>query len=393
MRKVFKRIFRWLPSSVRQQIVRDHVRLPMALPSGLRFKIAETTDELEASFSLVYDAYLKLGYCEPNESRMRATVYHALPSTTTIIALDQDRVVGTLTIVRDNRLKLPLEKIFDVNSLRNNACRLAEITSLVIHKDYRREKGGMVLFPLLKLMYEYSVEYFGVDHLVVTVPPDAADFYKGLLLFDQIPQTQIEDYLGAPAVALHLDLKKALYDYERQFANTPDHRNIFQFFVKLKLDNILLPDREFKKINDPIVTTEYFHNVFVNKLKISASSIPGERRQVESYLRHSVHRRQQPRHDVEAPARISFQGGIITENAKIKDVSRFGLRAYFKEHLVLQPEYFIVVQVANEKYAHLKVKAVWMSPSQGVGFEIIDSDDVWREFLFFLHQDDLGKTG
>ncbi len=380
-----------LPTRLRDAFIRWSIRLPCELPQNLIFKIAETTEELEAAFRLVYENYLPLGYCTQNKYQMRATLYHALPTTTTLIAVDNGRIVGTLTIVRDNRLGLPLSKVFDVKSLRKNSHRLAEITSLVIHKDYRREKGGQILFPLLRLMYEYSTSYFGVNHLLVTIHPKDVHFYKSLLLFKSIPHTGIKDYFGAPAVVLHLDLQRALSDYENTYTRKNIDTNLFHFFVKRKISNIRLPKREYNKINDPVVNLNYFKKVFLTQLHIDLETL--ERRRVESYLNRIDFQRSHPRIEVEAPATINlYNKNQIKTRITIKDISRNGFRAAVEEDFSIQNELDIQIEIAPNVVANIKAQAVWMSPDWGVGFQILNADVNWHQFVNFLYKEQFGRA-
>ncbi len=381
---------RVLPVSLQALILRRAIDLPLAIPSELRFKIAETTDELEAAFGLVYDEYLRLGYCAPNPMKWRATIYHALPTTTTLLALYGNRVVGTLTLVRDNRLGLPLDKVFDVSILRREAGRLAEVTSLVIHRDFRRQNGGAVLFPLLRLMYEYSTSHFGVDHLVVSIHPKDEPFYKSLLLFRKVPGTRTVQYMGAPAVALHLDLHAALRDYQRVYSASSERKNLFDFFVRRTISNVELPQRIYNQVNDRLVTLDYFRRVFVDQLGVVAAGIPAERRAIETALTYADPARAHPRLEVNAPAKLQSngEGGLV---ANIKDVSRNGFRAYFNGHFTVQPEFKIRIEVGKDLFSTVTAKAVWISPERGVGFEIIEADAHWHGFIDFLYKSEFGR--
>lgn len=389
MKKIIKRfssiLLRILPAQLRNELVRRSISLPEDIPSQLKFKIAETTEELEASFRLVYQVYMELGYCEKNDSKMRATVYHALPSTTTLVAVDQGKIVGTLTIVRDNRLGLPLEKTFRVAELRKHSNRLAEITSLVIHKDYRREKGGLILFPLLRLMYEYSTSYFGVNRLLVTIHPKNIDFYTSLLLFKTIPGNGTKNYLGAPAICLQLDLKKALLDYRNTYSRRAQCTNLFHFFIERKITNIHLPIRKFHKINDPLVNLFYFQEFFMKTLHLVEDRT--ERRSVESCLRQAEPKRVHPRIEVDAPG--YFSDGIIT----IKDVSRSGFRAILKSKISIEDRIELQIEVAPKVFSKIEASLVWINSDYSAGFEVLRSDNNWNEFISFLYADQFGKTG
>ncbi len=45
----------------------------------------------------------------PDPSGMRVTIYHALPTTTTLCAKIGDQVVGTLSLIRESALGVPLQ--------------------------------------------------------------------------------------------------------------------------------------------------------------------------------------------------------------------------------------------------------------------------------------------
>jgi hypothetical protein len=385
IKKLFSRSLAYLPAFVRDEIVRRSINLPVDLPENLVFKIAETTDELEASFQLVYQNYLPLGYCQPNEFKLRATIHHALASTTTLLALDHGRVVGTLSVIRDNRLGLPLEKVFDMSALRKNSDRIAEITSLVIDKNYRREKGGLILFPLLRLMYEYSTSYFGVRHLVVSIHPKDAYFYESLLLFKKVPGTEAQNYLGAPAITLHLDLQLALEKYKNIYSNRSAKNNLFYFFVQRKISNVKMPMRQFKKINDPLVTLDYFQKLFVEKLGLQ---IP-DRRNIKNYISSDQSKRMNPRFEVEMQVHV-IQISDSSKNqlqGRVRDVSRYGFRAQFDSPFIKTSDIDVQIEVGPKLISHLKAKAIWISPDQGVGFEILVADQAWQDLISFLHKE------
>ena len=80
-----RKLFAMLPQKRRHEVYRSFVdcREPN---KRLVLKIAETQEELEACFKLLHDAYVSSGFMTPDPSGMRVTIYHALPSTTTLCA-------------------------------------------------------------------------------------------------------------------------------------------------------------------------------------------------------------------------------------------------------------------------------------------------------------------
>ena len=178
---------------------------------NLVLKIAETRDELEACFSLLHDAYVSSGYMKPHPSGLRVTVYHALPTTTTLCAKFDGKVVGTLSIVREGVFGFPMQSVFDLEAVRTQGGNIAEISALAIHPDFRKT-GGAILFPLMKFMYEYCTRFFDTRHLVIAVNPDRIELYEALLMFQRLRAAAIPSYdfaNGAPAVGATLDLSAA----------------------------------------------------------------------------------------------------------------------------------------------------------------------------------------
>ena len=107
-----------MPRRARSAVYRNLVKCDATPPARLTLKLAETQEELEACFKLLHDAYVSAGFMTPDESGMRVTIYHALPTTTTLLAKYDDRVVGTLSLIRESPLGFPLQKIFDIEAIR-----------------------------------------------------------------------------------------------------------------------------------------------------------------------------------------------------------------------------------------------------------------------------------
>lgn len=166
--RLFKLILK-SPGAVRRPLIRRIVEFPTTIDPTLRFKVAETQDELDQAYSLLHDAYLSENLMTSHPSGMRITKYHALPSTSTLIVKEGQTVIGTVSLVRQSAFGMPLEAIFNLNLLPPGS-RPAEVSSLAIKNGLRHQRGR-ILFPLLKFLYHYSTEYFGVTHFLIAVNP------------------------------------------------------------------------------------------------------------------------------------------------------------------------------------------------------------------------------
>ena len=259
-----RKLFSMLPQKRRHEVYRSFV--DCKIPNErLVLKIAESREELEACFKLLHDAYVSSGFMTPDPSGMRVTIYHALPTTTTLCAKIGDQVVGTLSLIRESAIGFPLQRIFDLTDIREKEGQIAEVSALAVHPRYRRT-GGTILFPLMKFMYEYCTTFFDTRHLVIAVNPRHIEMYESLLFFKRLTANVVENYdfvNGAPAVGAALDLKHAPDVMRKAYASKPPNRNLHRYFCETKLPNIQIPHRRFFTTNDPVMTPDlidYFFN-------------------------------------------------------------------------------------------------------------------------------------
>ncbi len=260
-----RKAFSLFPQSVRFAIFRSFVECDPAPDKRLVLKIAETREELEECFKLLHDAYVSSGFMKPAPSGLRATIYHALPTTTTLCAKFDGQVVGTLSLIRESVFGFPLQAIFDLKAVRARGGKIAEVSALAVHPDFRKT-GGAILFPLMKFMYEYCTTFFDTRHLVIAVNPNRIEMYESLLLFKRLSESKVDNYdfaNGAPAVGATLDLRSAPRKYKDLYDKKPRRKNLYDYFVRTELPNIQLPQRRYHTTNDPVMTTElldYFFN-------------------------------------------------------------------------------------------------------------------------------------
>jgi GNAT superfamily N-acetyltransferase len=230
----------------------------------LVLKIAETRRNW-SSASLLHDAYVAAGFMKPAPSGLRATIYHALPTTTTLCAKFDGQVVGTLSLIRESVFGFPLQAIFDLTEIRARGGKIAEVSALAVHPDFRKT-GGAILFPLMKFMYEYCTTFFDTRHLVIAVHPTRIEMYESLLFFERLTENKVDNYdfaNGAPAVGASLDLRHAPQKYREVYGKKPPGRTCTRISSRSKLPNIVLPGRRYFTTNDPVMTTElldYFFN-------------------------------------------------------------------------------------------------------------------------------------
>ncbi len=397
-----------LPASRRHKVYRSFVDCDPEPNERLVLKIADTREELEACFKLLHDAYVGSGFMTPDPSGMRVTIYHALPTTTTLCAKYDGKVVGTLSLIRESAIGFPLQRIFDLTSVRAKPGNIAEVSALAVHPRFRRT-GGTILFPLMKFMYEYCTTFFDTRHLVIAVNPRHIEMYESLLFFKRLTANVVENYdfvNGAPAVGAALDLKHAPEVMRKAYASKPPNRNLHRYFCETKLPNIQIPHRRFFTTNDPVMTPDLIDYFFNQRTTVFADlsdrkkallhliyDLPEYKKVLPPPPGDGVARqiRQHRRFSVKCPARLANSNPLASGaiQVEVNEVSRYGFRARVAQQIPADVWLNATVQLGLNEVSRLTVQAVQetdMNDHHYCGFRIGEPDLVWRKFVTALYE-------
>jgi len=67
------------------------------------YRVARTREEIEGVLSLVYKEYQRKGYIPKGyKSKLRISIYNALPLTTTFVAKEGSKVLAGVTLIPDS---------------------------------------------------------------------------------------------------------------------------------------------------------------------------------------------------------------------------------------------------------------------------------------------------
>ena len=365
-----------LPRPVRFAVFRSMVACDTSPDARLELKIAETQQELEACFGLLHDAYVASGFMKPDPSGMRVTIYHALPTTTTLCAKFDGRVVGTLSLIRDGVFGFPLQSAFELGAVRAKGGQIAEISALAVHPDYRKT-GGWILFPLMKFMYEYCTRYFDTRHLVIAVNPDKIELYESLLFFERLQAAVVEHYdfaNGAPAVGASLDLQDALTTFRSVYDRKAPRRNLYRYFVEAQLPNIRAPSRPYHTTNDPVLTPALIDHFFNRRTRVFDSLDDRRRALLWSIYGGSAYEaalprskangaktvRSHPRFSISCPAVLSPSASEASDDVslRITELSRTGCRAETQAELPVGLRGLLAVELGAGRHATLHAEVL-----------------------------------
>lgn len=152
------------------------------LPPGLVIERATTQEDLEQAYRLVHDSYVDAGYIDPHPSGLRVRAVSALPHCAMFVAKVDGRVVGTLSMIADSPLGLPMEKCFrkEIRALRAQGRLIVEASDLSVAKDHRDLR---VLTELSRCVMAHAL-YVGADDIVIAVSPEHSAYFQGIMQFE-----------------------------------------------------------------------------------------------------------------------------------------------------------------------------------------------------------------
>ncbi len=219
--------------------------------NGVRIKLANSSDEREQAFRLVQASYVDRGISTPTRSGLRFSPFHVLPGSSTLIAEKEGRVIGTISLVEDSPIGLPMEVIHpaEVAGLRHKNRRFAEVGTLSVTPEAR---GRGVPLMLYNALFRWARHHRMLENLVVAVHPRVRNFYCNGLLFERLgPDQKYHALNGALSTPLQIDLAGALHRYRRiydratmEFSMAGSRTNLYQFFVKEVMGCVDLPSSQ-----------------------------------------------------------------------------------------------------------------------------------------------------
>lgn len=403
-----RNLFSMLPRPVRFAAARSMVECDAPDPR-LTFKIADTREELDACFRLLHDAYVSSGFMKPDPSGLRVTVYHALPTTTTLCAKYDGRVIGTVSIIREGVFGFPLQSAFDLTSVREKPGSIAEISALAIHPDFRKT-GGKVLFPMMKYLYEYCIKRFDTGHMVIAVNPDRIDLYEALLFFRRLPAAVVDRYdfaNGAPAVGATLDLAFFPEALDRVYAGRPARRDLHDYFVRQHFANFAWPQRRYHTTNHPVMTPELLDHFFNRATQVFATLDERKKRllhqiyperEYQRILPPLVHNgvrqhplRQHQRFSLKCPATLDCgsKGAGTPYALEVIEISLHGFKARAEQSIPLHVAGSAAVELGPGEYANVQAEAVRIETTAAgrfYGFRVETPDAAWRRCVTALEK-------
>lgn len=199
---------------------------------GVDFKIASSPTEIAQSIDLVDNCYVSRGILEVGQKRASAQTF--LTTTTILIAVSGEEVIGTVSLVEDSPIGLPMEEThsLEVRMKRHPSRRCAEVGSLAVSRRYRNGGLSMMLYSML---YRWARFHRDIDDLLISVHPSAEDLYCNVLHFQPLGEAkEHKTTFNTRSTPLYLNLNdvylKKENHYDSVYLSKCPHKNLYAFF-------------------------------------------------------------------------------------------------------------------------------------------------------------------
>ena len=166
------------------------------------FSTARNFADLFAAFTLLQQRYRQAGLASNDQRSLRIMPYHFCESTQVFVARTLKNVIGTVTLVGESEQPLPMLQAYPELAwpLKRRCGRIGEITSLAISSHWSSK--GETFLGLTRLLTFFARRH-RLDHLVATVHPRHANFYRRAMGFEIIGDIKPCDSVGgSPGVAV-----------------------------------------------------------------------------------------------------------------------------------------------------------------------------------------------
>jgi hypothetical protein len=179
-----------------------------AAVAGFDFGLATETEAFEGAFRLLHDTYVEGGYMDPHPTGRRVGIFNALPTTKVFVARDGGRVVGTVTLVQDSRIGLPMDQVYrdELAPFRARGRRLGEACTLTVDPGYRAV-AVPVLMRLYRMLSLYAARVARLHDYGMTLARHHGPFYRRCFPVRPLgplrPYPRINDY---PVLGFRVDL-------------------------------------------------------------------------------------------------------------------------------------------------------------------------------------------
>lgn len=169
----------------------------------------------------------------------------------TLTAIDEGKVVGTLTLGLDSPIGIMADEIFkeEVDSVRMiPGARVCEITKLAF--DNGSCKSQMA--SLFHLSVIYARDLYHCTHIFIEINPRHRRFYEAMLGFKRLGELKTNPRVDAPAYLLVVELTYVSEQIEKYGGQgsvmSTSVRSFYPFFFSPREERRIMPDEDARSL-------------------------------------------------------------------------------------------------------------------------------------------------
>ncbi|NUM59194.1 MAG: hypothetical protein HUU56_11210 [Bdellovibrionaceae bacterium] len=411
-RKIIWKIVDLIPEKIRSSLIRDSLDIDKDQLKGIEIRVAKSQNEINQAFRLLHESYVSNGLMDSKEHELRITKYHCLPTSLIIVALQDGKVIGTVTHVLDSQLGLPSDSAIDLSEMRKKGNRIAEVSSLAVRKGFRRSHA--LLFALTRYMFHYAHKIAGVDYWIIGVRDNVASYYEAIFFFKRFKTKKIAHGFvkDSPSYFLYMSLGDSEEKFLRCYNSKPLNKNLYHFYFHTDFREIGNYDQF--KYNLPInycFDRDSFTNYFREKERIIDSLSDKEKFEVlNAYIQiypeffeeaeMKLLTQRQSRNGVrylshyeieilslnQTPGERKILVTKFEANGFVMNFSSSGLLVKLNKKVNLEGEYILrfPAKIPIDKF--LRVKVIRNAKENHYSFMITEVNDSWKQFILNLEQ-------
>lgn len=339
------------------------------MTNKIQVRLAQSKDEFESAYGLLQAS--RANWCA-NKGNLWLIKQHALPSTTTIIALERDRVVGAICLFGENPFRLPMEENKNLSSLRENEqCRLAEISYPGIENEDEN-----ILYALFHYVREFGSSYCHFEKFVFTAPESWTNKYKH-----------------------NLGLKSE--DNSIYTLNPNEDHNYSAHYKNAFKVEFLYPEKKFFLVAHQSMSADVLDYLFKKKTNLFNELNDLEIRVLQciynygDYIKVIPNRKSkdkivQPKHrrfPMNCQGELKAADGEII-NLMVMDVSREGIKLKTEEPMVVGEVCTLYISIGVMKKTELIGRVIWVDEANQIaGLEVKSGDKNWARLIEYLEKD------
>jgi len=189
-----------------------------------KIRLAHSNERVNSASLLVQRKYASRG--------LDSSHFQKDPGRITLMAFQDDKVTGTLTLGLDTPNGLLADELYksEIDCLRTAGHKVCELTKLAVDQTNASKR---VLAALFHIAYIYGRVMQGYTDVVIEVNPRHVPFYKRMLGFKELGPERLCGRVNAPAVLLRLEIDYVDRQIERWGGKTDEaqgERSLYPYF-------------------------------------------------------------------------------------------------------------------------------------------------------------------